>query len=278
MAGQSVDYNKLIFKHLSSEDGLSQRSVTDVLQDKNGYLWFGTRDGLNKYDGDKITIYRHKSNDFNGLTNSWVTSIYQDHNSNLWIGTKDGLNRYIPEKDNFVQYKQDSASNSLTDNSIWSISHVNDSVVGVATNNGLNLIDLKNFEISLFNVESKTNKSLIEDNRFRHILTTKKGDVWLCSVELISVFNSENNLITEIDYPTDLRSEIHLNISPTLFEDAQANIWLGYEKGLAVFNKTTKKFETFKIDDKKIINSGVRTICQDNHGNIWIVLMTDCMF
>src|SRR5690606_352199 len=67
-----------IFKHFTSVDGLSQRSVTTILQDRKGYLWFGTRDGLNKFDGHKFIVYRHKIGDVTSLSNNNIHSIYED--------------------------------------------------------------------------------------------------------------------------------------------------------------------------------------------------------
>ena len=91
----------LKFKHFSSKEGLSQVSVITVFQDKKGYLWFGTRDGLNKYDGTKFVSYRHNSEDSTSLSHSWVTSIFEGAYGNLWIGTKDGLNKYNPKNNSF---------------------------------------------------------------------------------------------------------------------------------------------------------------------------------
>ena len=105
--------NALIFKHITPKEGLSQTSVITILQDYKGYLWFGTRDGLNKYDGSKFITFRHNSEDPLSLSHSWITCIFEDTDNNLWIGTKNGLNKYNPEKENFTRYKHKANAQSV---------------------------------------------------------------------------------------------------------------------------------------------------------------------
>ena len=95
----------LKFQHFTSSKGLSQRSVMAILQDKKGYVWFGTRDGLNKFDGNKFVIYRHNSGDKNSISNNYIQTLYQDSKGRLWIGTQDGLNLFNPEQNNFISIK-----------------------------------------------------------------------------------------------------------------------------------------------------------------------------
>jgi len=78
------------FERLSLEQGLSQSSVYCLLQDRQGFMWFGTQDGLNKYDGYRFTVYKHDVLDSNSLSNNCVNSIYEDRAGTLWIGTQDG--------------------------------------------------------------------------------------------------------------------------------------------------------------------------------------------
>ncbi|MEN8187090.1 MAG: two-component regulator propeller domain-containing protein [Bacteroidota bacterium] len=262
--------NDLSFKHMSSSDGLSQRSISDILQDGKGYLWFGTRDGLNKYDGDKITIYRHNSEDTTSLTHSWIRCLFEDTENNIWIGTKEGLNKYNPKKDNFIQYTYNKNLKGLLDNEIWNITQLNDSLLGIATNKGLNFIDLtsENFSASRSGIEPL--KEIFVNNKVRDLLTTKNGDLWICTVDAIGIYNPQTNKIINIDYPEHSIKESYLNNPPILFEDSQGNIWIGYDKGLAIFNKDLRVFNDYTFNDKTLMNSAVRTICEDSYGNLWV--------
>lgn len=90
------------FEHLGVEDGLSQRTVNVILQDHEGYLWFGTDDGLNRYDGLRFEVYRHVLGDPQSLSNSRITALMEDRDRVLWVGTHNGLNRFDRRTETFA--------------------------------------------------------------------------------------------------------------------------------------------------------------------------------
>jgi len=94
----------LRFTHLASEQGLSNNMVRSILQDSQGFMWFGTQDGLNKYDGYTFTVYRHRRSDPDSLSNSGITALYQDRTSTLWIGTAVGLDSFTGGAARFTHY------------------------------------------------------------------------------------------------------------------------------------------------------------------------------
>src|SRR5258706_6520106 len=81
---------KLKFKHITNENGLSNTTIEAIFQDKRGFMWFGTRDGLNRYDGYQFVIYRYDSKDSNSISDNYIQYIYEDRDQNLWIGTING--------------------------------------------------------------------------------------------------------------------------------------------------------------------------------------------
>src|ERR1700759_471800 len=84
------------FRRISTDQGLSNSTINCIFQDSRGFMWFGTRDGLNRYDGTKFTIYRNDENDPNSLCDNFVRCMYEDASHNLWIGTSYGLSRFDP--------------------------------------------------------------------------------------------------------------------------------------------------------------------------------------
>ncbi|MFN2270884.1 MAG: two-component regulator propeller domain-containing protein, partial [Anaerolineae bacterium] len=92
------------FTHLTSAQGLSNDIVRCILQDSQGFMWFGTQDGLNKYDGYTFTVYRHLRSDPNSLSNSTITALYQDRSGTLWIGTAMGLDSFSGGAAQFTHY------------------------------------------------------------------------------------------------------------------------------------------------------------------------------
>lgn len=261
--------NNLKFKHFSSKDGLSQSSVVAILQDSKGYLWFGTRDGLNKYDGDKFVTYRYNSEDSKSLSHSWITSIYEDYYGNLWIGTKDGLNKYNEKQDNFKQYKHKAETPSISDNEVWDLVQLDNESLWVATNNGIDIIDIKNDIFTHFKHEENNQHSL-SNNRTRSFLKTADGNLWITTIDDVNLFNSKSKTFKYYNYPQETIKGAHVNNAPILFIDSKNNVWLGYERGLALFNNSSGEFKKYKFKSQLAITNSVRSICEDYYGNLWI--------
>ncbi len=101
----NAQYQDLKFDYLSLEHGLSQSTITQIVQDSVGYLWFGTLDGLNRYDGYHFTVFRNIPNDSLSLADKWITALYVDRKGTLWVGTLGGvLHKYFPENNQFKRY------------------------------------------------------------------------------------------------------------------------------------------------------------------------------
>ena len=98
----------IIFNHLTIDDGLSQSSVTCILQDKNGFMWFGTQDGLNRYDGYNFKIFKNNPGDSSSLTNNFIFSIIEDQSGILYIETQGGdFHQYNPRSESFQIINKD---------------------------------------------------------------------------------------------------------------------------------------------------------------------------
>lgn len=100
---------------LNIRDGLSQNTVYDILQDRTGFLWFGTKDGLNRYDGTSFRIFKYDRTDKYSIGNNYILALYEDVEGNIWVGTDVGLYIYYPEKDIFEPFKQPSTENTTID-------------------------------------------------------------------------------------------------------------------------------------------------------------------
>ena len=96
---------KIEFEYLKGENGLSQNNALITFQDSKGFIWIGTEDGLNCFDGYTCRIFRNIPKDSTSLSNNYVRGIVEDHKGNIWIGTQNGLNKYSWERENFKQYR-----------------------------------------------------------------------------------------------------------------------------------------------------------------------------
>lgn len=109
----------LRFDHITVEDGLSQSSVYCILQDHQGFMWFGTADGLNKYDGYDITVFKHREVDSNSLSSSTTRCLCEDRKGNLWVGTMQGLDLFDRDKNNF--HRIDLKMRDPAGNATWAV-------------------------------------------------------------------------------------------------------------------------------------------------------------
>lgn len=264
----------LKFKHYSLTEGLSQSSVLCILQDTKGFFWFGTRDGLNKYDGHVFTTYRHNAKDSNSLSNSFIKSLFEDENGQLWVGTMNGLNRYIPEIDGFKRFKFANTKTFIknkSNNEIWSIVSKEKDYLWLATNYGLEKFNIKTGTSTRFLVQNNGGES-ISNNHIRSLLITNDNKLWICNVNSIDVYNPKTKEFKQYAYPKTTTKEITVNYAPVLYQDNDTNLWLGYKDGLLLFNNKSQVFEPYKINSEGIkqIKAEVRAIHQDYLGNLWV--------
>jgi signal transduction histidine kinase/ligand-binding sensor domain-containing protein/DNA-binding response OmpR family regulator len=256
------------FKHYSLSEGLSQSSVLCIIQDSKGFLWFGTRDGLNKYDGQTFKTYRYNSKDSTSISNSSIKSLFEDKKGNLWIGTLGGLNRYLPNKDTFKRYKYSSQKNSVINNQIWSIAELDNNNLWVGTNAGLDILNTTTDTFSHINIMAQKNSQI------RSLYKTTKGDLWICNTDNIIIYSTKTKTYKEYLYPKFDFIDANEKYVPVIYEDKVNKIWLGYKNGLFSINNEQNKFKVFKIktnnSEKPIINKEVRTIHEDSIGNLWV--------
>jgi ligand-binding sensor domain-containing protein len=133
----------LRFGRLTSEDGLSSNQTYNVVQDNHGFMWFATANGLNRYDGASIKVYRHDPDDPGSLGHNFIRSLVVDQSGELWIGTwGGGLNQYNREKDAFIRYQHDPDDPySLSNNVARAIYEDQAGTIWVGTHGGLNKLD-----------------------------------------------------------------------------------------------------------------------------------------
>ncbi len=157
---------RLVFHHITSDDGLSQNHGMYIFRDHKGFMWFGTDDGLNKYDGKKIIIYKHSPPDSTTLSNGLIRAICEDKYNNLWVGTREGLNRYNKDKDNFTRVTIDARYPKIIIHAILKDSHQD---LWIATDNGL----------YVFNDKSKKFESVLADAPSTCLYEDAQGNLWI---------------------------------------------------------------------------------------------------
>jgi two-component system sensor histidine kinase ChiS len=146
---------------LSIDDGLSQSTVHSIVQDSEGYMWFGTEDGLNRYDGYRFTIFRHDPRDSTSLSDNFIKSLSVGKTGTLWVGTKKGLSVWDKENELFIHFpKIDSALGLLESKECNVILEDTYGLLWIGTPGGLLQFDTKSGNINIF-LHDSTKKEIV---------------------------------------------------------------------------------------------------------------------
>jgi PAS domain S-box-containing protein len=261
------------FQHLSLEDGLSQSTVYAILQDSQGFIWFGTQDGLNKYDGYEFTVYRHDPSDAYSLSHNEIFAIYEDSNGTLWIGTSKGLNRFDRQKNRFIRYLHKN-TNSLSHNSIWSIYEDNMGILWIGTDGGgLSQFDRHQNQFLSFKHDPKNPHSL-SHNEVWPIFQATKGVLWIgTNGGGLNKFDRQQKKFTHY-WPDEKNKKSFSNRISSIYQTAEGNLWIGSIKGLHQFDPQTERFVHYFHDpnnSKSLSHNAVWGINEDERGRLWIV-------
>lgn len=192
--------NKYYFKNLSIENGLSQNTVSAILQDRKGFMWFGTKDGLNRYDGTSFREYRYNMADKNCLGNNLIRKLYEDLEGNIWIGTDAGLYIYFPETDTITLFDDLISSEIKIKGSISMITGDNLGQVWIySEGQGLLCYNLKNKSLLNYSLKDRPNISTsVECLSFGD-----DGTIWI-GFYGDGLYYSKNNLKTLVPYSDPL--------------------------------------------------------------------------
>ncbi|MCF8320375.1 MAG: response regulator [Flavobacterium sp.] len=295
-------------KNITTVNGLSQSSVIAIHQDLQGQMWFGTRDGLNRYDGSTITVFRNNPKDSLSICNNDILSIEGDKSGNLWVGTYNGLNYYNPVSNVFKRYFHGNSGNSLCNNTIWKIKEINNEI-WIATAGGLSIFNKTTQKFTSVSHNSK-NFSSLPNNFVLSIYKTKKGAIWvgtakgLCqlvgrkgdSFVFKQFYNSNNESlyvqdIKEDKFGTicvatkqhgllklDLKSDKLVPFSKNLSDSDVRSIdfdkndvaWVGTYEGLFTIQNSGNVIKVYNNSDKKLSFGKIKSVFTDRKGSVWI--------
>lgn len=270
----SAQKPELKFQKLSLKDGLSQSTVYSILQDSRGLMWFGTQDGLNKYDGYQFTVYRHDPSNAHSLSHNEIFALYEDNTGTLWIGTSNGLNRFDRQQERFIHYQNDPNNpNSLSHNTVLSIFEDDKAVLWVGTKGGgLNQFDRKRNQFVSFRHNPNNPNSLSNDIVWP-IYQDKQGTLWIgTDGSGLNQFDRQRKTFTH--YLPDAQNPDSLsNVIASLYEDKTGQLWLGTLGGLYQFDRQQKTFVHYAHDPQNpdsLSDDSIWAIGEDGMGILWI--------
>ncbi len=268
---------QLEFDHFKTNEGLSQSNVLCILQDSRGFMWFGTREGLNMYDGYKFTVYKNDSKNKNSISGNFISAIIQSHDGNIWIATwGGGLCKYNVEKDQFISYKHDEKnSSSISSDHINTVAEDNEGNIWAGTEDaGLNMLNTKTNQFVHYR-HNKNNSGSLSDDYIRVAFQDSEHNFWIGTTNGgLNLFNAATKTFTRFQHDSKDNTSLSYNNVYTIFEDSKHRLWIGTDGGgLNLFDKTTNKFILFKNDitnTNSLPNNEVYAINEDRYHNLWI--------
>ncbi|PTS97103.1 hybrid sensor histidine kinase/response regulator [Pedobacter sp. HMWF019] len=249
-----VSGQTLKFRHIGIENGLSNSTIECIFQDHRGFMWFGTRDGLNKYDGNQITVYQHNKEE-GSISDNYIRCIYEDQQKTLWVGTSNGLNRFDPEKNKFIRYPSYPNKTTGNNNIITSITETTKGLWVGAYGGGLNLLN-----------SSKSTLALA-GHPINNISAEQSGNLWLATDHGLKHFSPKNGELRTIQ-------ALEKYVIRSITASPEGNLWLATEeRGLFCYTPATGALKQYRHEDKNVNSLGsdlVRAIVFRNKKEIWI--------
>jgi two-component system sensor histidine kinase ChiS len=269
--------NSICFEHISSEQGLSQDVVSCILQDSRGFMWFGTQDGLNRFDGYGFKKYKYNPKESASIPANKILLIYEDRRQNLWIGTEGGgLSCFNWEKENFIRYRYQSESdlNPGYDIDIVVALHEDrDGIFWVGTWGGLLRFDPVKRSWSRF-VHKTGVPGTLSDNKIRTLCQAKDGTIWIGTEEEgLNAFDPNTGIFTHYRHDPKVAGSLSSNSVYALLEDSKRNLWIGTTGGLDRWepgSKTFSHYRHYNNNPYSLSNDGVRAIFEDSKEVLWI--------
>lgn len=269
--------NRLQFKHLTTDDGLTSSSVNCILQDEKGFIWIGTYDGLNRYDGINFVGFGNDPADTNSLYDNIVLALKEDHEHNLLIGTTRGLSIYNKKEDRFINYLISKSSPlrgivcTVRCIAVDSLSNI-----WLATHIGLFYFDRQNNKVIQYNHDPEKPES-ISSSDIEYVFIDSKNNLWIGTHNGLNLFQSEIKIFRRFLNFDDDKDIKAVNTFKYIIEDSKENLWFAtYGCGLYCLPHDqieSGNFINYRHDpnnNKSISTDRIISLFENEKGDLWI--------
>lgn len=245
------------FMHLTTDDGLAHNHVYCILADRNGMMWFGTRNGICRYDGYSMNVYTYSKNDPDGLPNNFINALFQDSHGNIWVGTDKGAGHYSPKTDTFTECA------GVTGMVVTSFAeNKNGTIFCAASANLYKLTENDRFDPVTYGIN---NHPITPVNV---IAVDHNDNLWIGARNGLTSYDPTFATRNHLTNPEDDSDEVKNKILD-LFVDKDNNIWAARNGGGVLFlDQNTMSVRSYTSADG-LPNNVVRAVSQDDRGRIW---------
>ncbi len=271
----NAQHFNLDFDHYNTDVGLSQNEVYDIVQDKQGFIWLGTDEGLNRFDGHEFKIFKHQEKNPNTIIGNTVQALAVDKDGTLWIGTSNGLSRYYPKTERIEQLHSDPENPTLPKGiSVRDIAiHPNGTIWIAYLGTGVDVYYPDKNQFFHYS-NNRSDKFKIKNDYITDILFLPNGDKLLSSRDGILVIGKDNVPLTDEEcerfYPWS--SQIDHSVTCFQFSHDSKKLWIGTElNGFYSVDMNSKAVRNFNTRNSGLLfNDNVPSLFEDSEGNLWV--------
>jgi len=274
----SQNFNKKTFEHVSENKG-SDLWVMSIIQDKMGYMWFGTFNGLEKYDGFDIVSYKYDFNDTTSISNSYISTLYEDKEGVLWVGTYYGLEKFDRTAATFSHYTTNSFPSGFRSdlsNVVHAIQEDKYGVLWIGTSNGLFKFNKNIGKFTCLRYDS-TDPGSISHNIISAIYEDKEGSLWFGTGGGLDKLDFQTGKFKHYWNDSHNLEKHWANLSKywinSIYGDNSGTIWMGTNGGLVEFNQKSGTFTNYipNPNVKEVTKDNcITSICMDASGDLWL--------
>jgi signal transduction histidine kinase/ligand-binding sensor domain-containing protein/DNA-binding response OmpR family regulator len=259
---RSLYAQNLVFKNINVDNGLSQNTVLSVLQDKKGYLWVGTYDGLSRYNGLEFKVFKNEAKNGKSLSNNHINKLFVDNKGNLWIGTTNGLNLYIPDKESFIRYK---TNHTTTNYTVLDVVEDKQGIMWVGTDHGLFYL-----EQSELNTRSLTLSKICGNDKITGLYVDNEQHIWIGGGQTLKIYDSRNKRFLELPNSIKKDGKLLNSVVRSIIQDQDKNYWIATEtNGLFCYNPKTSQCYNY-TQSNGLLSNTVRAVLERDKHMIWV--------
>lgn len=275
----SAQSAKTKFRRISVAEGLSQSTVGSILQDKKGFMWFATSDGLNRYDGYSFKLFRHIDGDTTTIPENNIRRIFLDNEGNIWISPNQltKVCKFNPVTEKVTLFKSDPSNpknpNYLSSQTVIAACQDKDGDFWFGTPKGLDRMNHKTGRFDHFVNEPGNQKSLSNDTVIC-VFQDRTGYIWAGTLNGLNRLDLKTMEITRFRHDPKNKKTISSDSTFAIFQDSEGTLWMGtYGGGLNKFDPVTGSFTAYSYSPNKpdcLSNNFITSICEDEKSRLWI--------
>jgi ligand-binding sensor domain-containing protein/signal transduction histidine kinase len=272
-----VDGHDLRFQRVSLNQGLSQTSVSSITQDNQGFMWFGTQYGLNRYDGYKFKAFEHEPGRSNSLSGAFIRSLFKDRDGVLWVGCDQVLDKFDPLTETFAHYSVKARDESGPGETVIQMSQDRNGVLWLATKNGLYSLKPATGQIEKY-VHDPANPLSLSSSYIRTTGEDREGTLWVASTEGLDAFDPATGAVS-LHIPEHTQGREF-----SFLEDSFGVFWIFQTAGgraLSVYDRQTNRLTRYVFDPvggSKTDMPGFVYVLEDRDRNLWLATTNDGVY